>query len=80
MSAIKLHRPFISWAAMEDTLREWHEQSLSDKEYDWLSFSFEDMADAVSKARFNASIEPTQPDNGWLDRQDKHEQKQRKAA
>ena len=48
-------QPLLSWEAMEATLRQWHLQSLKDPEFQWLSISFEDMADAVSKAIFNAT-------------------------
>ena len=65
-------RPAPSWKTMEETLRQWHEQSLNDHEYMWLAPNFEDMADAVSKAMFCAS-EPRDyaPDNGWMAKQDK---------
>ena len=48
-------QPLLSWEAMEATLRQWHVQSLKDPEFQWLEISFEDMADAVSKAIFNAT-------------------------
>lgn len=57
-------KPFPSWKTMEETLRQWHEQSLNDPEYLWISFNFEDMADVVSKAIFCASAPfDATPDN-----------------
>ncbi len=63
--------PLPSWKTMEETLRQWHEQSLNDPEYLWLEPNFEDMADAVNKAMFCAG-EPrdTTPDDSWMARQD----------
>lgn len=49
-------QPLPSWKTMEATLRQWHEQSLNDPEYLWLSpVNFEDMADLVNKAIFCAA-------------------------
>lgn len=60
-------KPAPSWKTMEATLREWHEQSLGDKEYLWLTTSFEEMADSVSKAMFCASTpRDMTPDNRWM--------------
>ena len=58
-------KPAPTWATMEQTLREWHEQSLNDPEFMQLHISFEDMADAVSKAIFNASVEVNEVDMRW---------------
>lgn len=44
-----------SWPAIEEALRLLQVQCLSDPEFKWLSISFEDMADAVSKAIFCAA-------------------------
>ena len=44
-----------SWKTMEETLRQWHEDTLDDPEFQWLDVSFEDMADKVSRAVFNAA-------------------------
>lgn len=41
-----------SYKTMEETLRQWHQDSLNDPEFMWLSISFEQMADAVNKAVF----------------------------
>ena len=49
-------KPAPSWKTMEETLREWHEQSLNDPEYLWLAPNFEDIADEVSKAIFCANV------------------------
>ena len=42
--------PRPSWERMEATLREWHEDSLTDPEFMWLSVTFEEMADHVKSA------------------------------
>ena len=63
-------KPAPSWKTMEETLREWHEQSLNDHEYIWMAINFEDMADAVSKAMFCTSIKPdSSPYENWLSEQ-----------
>ena len=63
-------KPAPSWATMEQTLREWHEQSLNDPEYMWMTPNFEDMADAVNKAMFCADTPcDMTPDNSWMTQQ-----------
>ena len=60
-------KPAPSWKTIEETLREWHEQSLNDHEYMWMTPNFEDMADSVNKAVFCAGTpRDTTPDNRWM--------------
>ena len=64
-------KPAPSWATMEQTLRDWHEQSLNDHEYIWLSPNLEDMADSISKAMFCADTpRDMTPDNRWMTQQE----------
>ena len=63
-------KPAPSWTMMEATLREWHEQSLNDPEYLWLTPNFEDVADEVSKAIFCANVpQDMTPYDNWLSEQ-----------
>ena len=60
-----------SWKTMEQTLRQWHKDSLDDPEYLWMEPNFEDMADTVNKAVFCAgAIVDETPDDSWMARQD----------
>ena len=64
-------KPAPSWATMEQTLRDWHDQSINDHEYIWMTPNFEDMADSVAKAVFCAGTQRDMiPDNSWMTRQD----------
>ena len=72
MKQVMKHKPpFLTWEQMEGTLRAWHDQSVDDPLYLWLSPNFEEMADCINKAMLCAGIEVDMtPDNSWMNRQD----------